>query len=120
GGGAGEIAPVDPRLHSKGAEILSGLVYSLTLMARPIRGFWDLKHERRGNLPAALVLIGAVCFTYIVMRQYTGFLFNPFDPNSLNIFVEVSGVVVPVGLWTLVNWSLTTLMDGKGTLKDVL
>lgn len=28
-------------------------------------------------------------------------------------------VALPVALWVLANWCLTTLFDGEGTLKDV-
>ena len=99
--------------------VLSSLLYSLFLILHPNDAFWDLKYERRGNVPAATIILGLVVFTYIFMRQTMGFIFNPVDLTKLNIVTEMASVLVPFFLWCIVNWSLTTLMSGKGTFRDI-
>lgn len=100
-------------------KVLRSLLYSLFLIFHPNDSFWDLKYERRGNVPAATIILGLVVVTYVFMRQFTGFIFNPIDLTRLNIAVEVMSVLVPFFLWCVVNWSLTTLMSGKGTFREV-
>lgn len=99
--------------------VLRSLLYSLFLILHPNDAFWDLKYERRGNVPAATIILGLVVFTYIFMRQTMGFIFNPVDLTKLNIVTEMASVLVPFFLWCIVNWSLTTLMSGKGTFRDI-
>lgn len=100
-------------------EIVDGLGYSLHLVFHPFDGFWDLKHEKRGNVLSSTMLMGLVTLVYLGMRQYTGFIFNLRDLTKLNLFSEMASVLIPFGLWCLVNWALTTLMEGKGTIRDV-
>ena len=57
--------------------------------------------------------------TYVFARQYTGFIFNPTDLTKLSLLKEAFNIVVPFILWAGVNWALTTLMDGKGTFRDI-
>jgi len=99
---------------------LTSLRYAKHVIFHPYDGFWDLKHEKRGTMGAALTIVGMVSLTYIVMRQYTGFIFNPRDLSQLNVLIELVSVLVPFFLWAVVNWALTTLMDGKGTLTDII
>ena len=100
-------------------ETLKCLKFSLYLVFHPFKGFWELKHEKGGNLSASLIILGLVTAAYVFMRQYTGFIFNYLDLDHLNIVSEALSVALPFILWTVVNWSLTTLMDGKGSLKEV-
>lgn len=99
--------------------VLPALRYALYVIVHPFDGFWRLKHERKGNLAAASIILVLVIFTLIGVRQYTGFIFNPRKVQDLNVLVEALGVLVPFGLWTIVNWAFTTLLDGKGSIKDV-
>lgn len=99
---------------------LTSLSYAWHVIFHPFDGFWDLKHEKRGTLKAALTIVGLVALTYVVMRQYTGFIFNHQDLARLNVIIELVSVLVPFFLWSVVNWALTTLMDGKGTFKDIV
>lgn len=39
--------------------------------------------------------------------------------EGINIFLYLASVVFPLALWCVGNWGLTTLFDGKGTLKQV-
>jgi hypothetical protein len=100
-------------------EVLRSLAYSFHLIFHPFDGFWDLKHEKRGSLKAANVILVLLMITYILRRQFTGFLFNLNDLTKLNIYVEILSVLVPFGLWCVANWCLTTLMDGEGSMKDI-
>lgn len=109
----------DRDLKTNLRRIARSLRYSLYLIFHPFDGFWDLKHEKRGNVPAATVILAAVVATFIFSRQYTGFAFNPRNLQEFNALVEAIGVICPFFLWCAINWALTTLMDGKGSFKDI-
>jgi DNA-binding beta-propeller fold protein YncE len=100
-------------------QLVQELKYALYLVVHPYDGFRSLKYERRGHISGATAILLAIVLTYIVARQYTGFIFNRSDLSKLNIYLELFRVVVPFGLWCVVNWAVTTIMDGNGTLRDV-
>ena len=99
--------------------LINELKYSLHVIVRPLDGFWDLKHEKRGSFNAALIILGAALFTYILVQRYTGFLFNEVNLLEVNLFREVFTFLTIFFLFVLSNWCLTTLMEGKGTMKDI-
>ena len=116
----GQVLPKLPVKASVFKETFNGLRYSLHLIFHPFDGFWDLKHEKRGNLPTAMIILFGLTITYILMRQYTGFIFNFNQAAEINLLFEILSVIIPFMLWCLINWSVTTLMDGKGTMKDII
>lgn len=94
------------------------LVYANHLIFHPFDGFWDLKHEKRGSVRAALVWLVLAIITFYYQDVGTGYIFDP-RQHSGTIFVQIAAVGVPVILWTVANWCLTTLFDGEGSLKDI-
>ena len=94
------------------------VIFAFHLMLHPFDGFWDLKHERRGSLRGAFtwLAIAIIAFTYNGIG--TAYLFNP-SRGYQSIFGQIISIVVPVGLWVVANWCLTTLFDGEGSLKDI-
>lgn len=109
-----------PLLKDRIRETLRALRYAFHVLAHPFDGFWELKYEKKGNLAAAVVIVFLVVATLVFMRQYTGFVFNMNDLWQLNVITEALGVVVPFILWCAVNWALTTLMEGKGTFREIV
>lgn len=103
----------------KWRQTLRSLWYAVYAMLHPAEGFWNLKYEKRGNLSAATILLFLAGATRAINRQYAAFIVNPVDLTKLNILTEFAGIIVPFLLWVVVNWSLTTLMEGKGTIKDI-
>jgi len=99
---------------------LDSLKFSLYAIFHPFKGFWDLKHEKRGSISAALTFLVLLIVTYILRRQYTGFIFNENDPKELNVFIEIISVLLPFFLWTTANWAITTLMEGEGSYRDIV
>jgi hypothetical protein len=99
---------------------LDSLKFSFYVIFHPFKGFWDLKHEKRGSMAAAMTFIVLLIITYILRRQYTGFIFNQNDPKELNVFVEIISVLLPFFLWVTANWCITTLMEGEGSYRDIV
>lgn len=95
------------------------LSYALHVAFHPFDGFWCLKYEGTGSILSALILLLLVAFTYVLREQYTGFLFNP-KVSQRNIVIELASILVPFLLWCIVNWSLTTLVEGKGRFRDIV
>lgn len=98
----------------------SSLKHAFYLLFHPIDGFWDLKHEKRGTVRAALVFITAWFATNVLARVATEFLFNTEYSVPLDIFKEFRSVFLLFLLFCVGNWSVTTLMDGKGTFGDII
>lgn len=96
------------------------LKYSLYIIFHPFDGFWDLKHEKRGSMKAAITLFALFALTVVMRRQLTSYLFNPHDPDYINIMKEAVIALLPYILWCISNWCFTTLMDGEGKMSDIL
>lgn len=94
------------------------LMYVFHLIFHPFDGFWDLKHERRGSVRAALTILGLVIVGFYYQSIGTGYVMNPMGEYS-TIFAQILSVGLPFVLWVIANWCLTTLFDGEGSFKDV-
>ena len=94
------------------------LVYSFHICLHPFDGFWDLKHEKRGSVRASLTFIALTVLGFFYQSVGTGFIMNPKGEYS-TIFTQIISVAVPVLLWIIANWCLTTLFDGEGSFRDI-
>ena len=94
------------------------LIYPFHLCFHPFDGFWDLKHEKRGSVRAATTILGITIVAMFYNAIGKGYLFNPEDKYS-TILVSIISVAIPVLLWSVANWCLTTLFDGEGSFKDI-
>jgi len=95
------------------------LRYALYVIIHPIDGFWDLSHEKRGSMAAANVIIAAAVLVEILRLTLTSFQFVTINMEYFNAVIVAMRILLPVFLWTVANWSLTTLMDGKGRMGEI-
>ncbi len=94
------------------------LIYAFYVVFHPFDGFWDIKHENRGTLRGGLTILGinAVAFYYQTIGR--SYLANPTGAYS-SFFTQVAAITLPVILWSVANWCLTTLFDGEAKFKHV-
>lgn len=100
-------------------EFFSSLRFALHVIVHPFDGFWDLTRERRGSMAAANFIVFMAIFTRILRLQYTSFLFIRVYWARVNVFTEFLTILLPLLIWCVANWSLTTLFEGKGRMKDI-
>lgn len=94
------------------------ILYANHLIFHPFDGFWDLKHEKRGSLRGALFYIVFAIATFTYQSAGSSYISNP-SGNYSSVLVQIISVVVPLMLWVIGNWCLTTLMEGEGSFKDI-
>ena len=105
-------------LHVGKRTYVEELLYMFHIVFHPFDGFWDLKHEKRGSVRAGATILGLTILAFFYQAIGKGYMFNPRATYS-TVFLQVIAVIVPVLLWVVGNWCLTTLFDGEGSMKDI-
>lgn len=95
------------------------LKYSLHVIFRPFDGFWDLTHENRGSMGAANIILIMIVLTQVWEWTLSDFPYYFPQWEYFNLFMRVFPSVVLFLIWCIANWSLTTLMNGKGKLSQI-
>lgn len=101
------------------SQTLRSLRYALHVIIHPLAGFWDLVHEKQGSIAAANILVFLVLVTRLVRLRFTGFMFLDVYWPTVSIWTEVLSILVPLMLFVVANWGITTLFDGKGSFKNI-
>ena len=98
---------------------LQTLRYALHVIVHPFDGFWDLTREHRGSMATANFIVFTALIIRILSLQYTSFLFMRVNWARVNVFTEFLTILLPLLIWCVANWSLTTLFEGKGRMRDI-
>ena len=95
------------------------LRYALFVIRKPLTGFWDLVHEGYGSMAAAHTIVALAIIVQILRLTVTNFQFISINMEAFNVVMVILQLVVPLCLWVVANWSLTTLFDGKGNFSNI-
>jgi len=93
-------------------------LYGFHVIFHPFDGFWDLKHEKRGNLKGAILILAITIAGYIYYGIGRSYIYAPGN-NGISFIGEIFSILTPYFLWCVANWCLTTLFDGEGSFKDI-
>ena len=93
-------------------------MYGYHVIFHPFDGFWDIKHEKRASVKGATVILLVTIISYVYSLIGKAYLIDP-HPKNMNILVSALSLLLPIVLWVISNWCLTTLFDGEGSIKDI-
>jgi len=93
--------------------------YPFYLLIHPINGFYEMQRYEKGLIRVATFYLILESTIGILQYRYTGFLFNPFNAARFNYIRQVFVTLSPYAIFIVANWAITTLMDGKGRMKDI-
>ena len=88
-------------------------------LLHPFDGFFEIRFRNHGSAFLATLLLIAYAVLNCLKFQYTGFpmnMNNIEEMDALSLFISVVSVVA---LFTVSNWTVTTLFNGKGKMKDI-
>lgn len=85
----------------------------------PFAGFGDCVEENFFPVSHGLFVLILFFLCTIASQQWTGFLFNYTNPESLNILLIFAKTVILFFIWCGANWAITTLFEGKGSFRQI-
>ena len=88
-------------------------------LLHPFDGFFEIRFRNHGSILLATLILVAYAILRCLSYQYTGFVMNMNnleEMDALSLFISTVSVVV---LAAVANWTITTLFNGKGKLKDI-
>ena len=114
------MAKINKRVATSGKKRTFGqeIAYGFHVILHPFDGFWDLKHEKRGSVKGAIFFIVLTVATFYYQAIGQGYLLDPYA-SLASVWAQIFGVLVPLFLFVLANWCLTTLFEGEGSFKDI-
>ena len=93
--------------------------FAMYVLRHPIDAFWEMRFEKKGSVKVGCVLLLITLAAMVFNRQARGFIFNNNYNVTLDMLYQIEILVLPVLLFCISNWAITTLMDGKGNFRDI-
>lgn len=88
-------------------------------VSHPMEGFYWIRHQNRGSLPIAILMVVLFSLCFSLNRISANFIVNDVAPRTVDSLEELSGVLLLYLLICVANWSITCLMNGEGRMKDI-
>lgn len=85
----------------------------------PFESFEDMRWQKAGSLKTAFIIIALFFFGTIAIDRLYGFQFVADYDRTFNIIPYFIKSIVLFAVWTIGNWSVCTLLDGEGTIKNI-
>ncbi len=93
--------------------------YFFSVFGHPMDTFYWIRRQEKGSVPIAILLVFLFGCSFSANRLLSSFLVNDVDPRGVNSLFEVLGVMLFYLLICVSNWSITSLMEGEGRMKDI-
>ena len=91
----------------------------LRILTHPVIGYVEFKEDKKGKLSVALGMVLFYALLAIIRYNTDGIIINANDPTKFNSILILIYTVMPLIILAVANWTITTLMDGKGTMKQI-
>ena len=100
-------------------ETMSPLRYLFYIFIHPVTGFEELKYNKKGSLVLATCIMLLFFVANVMNKVVCAYIFNPVRLEDVNILWILTGCFGIVAVFTIANWLVCTLLDGKGSLREI-
>ena len=102
-----------------GFDTMSKWKYPFYILLHPTDGFQELRYNKKGSKRIVLVILLLWFLEELVYKLQLDFDFNYVSTKDVNVIMLLFSTAIIFFVGVTANWCFCTLMDGKGTFKDI-
>lgn len=92
---------------------------ALNTTIHPFSAYEEIIFKKLGSIPIAIGIVLLFYIAKVLESTASGFLFTTVSQRNYNTLFTLAKTIGLVVLWSLVNWLVSTLFEGKGRFKEV-
>ena len=92
---------------------------AFTVFSSPVDTFKSIKEKQTGSVLTATVLMMIFYLSAVVKNEWSDFQFIGASADGFNSVLTLLKTIGAVLLFTVSNWAVATLLQGRGTLKEI-
>lgn len=100
-------------------KLIQELAFAFRFFKHPIDSYYELKRRGRASILSATILYIWLLIIQIISIFITGFVFSKTKISQVEFSTVIISTYVPLILWVVANYLVSTINDGEGRLKDV-
>ena len=98
---------------------LSQVQWVRHILLHPVEGFEDMRWKRSGSLKIAFFIVFMLFLGLVADGRLFGAQFFISYDKTFNIIPYIVRSIVFFAAWVVGNWSVCTLLDGEGTMRNI-
>lgn len=98
--------------------ILKDFKYLKYVITKPLDTYYDIKVRKKVSTVSATILYIWLFILQITNIYITGYLFNK-TPKDITITKTFMYLFLPIFIWIICNYLVSTIRDGEGEIKDL-
>lgn len=109
------------KMKKSNKKLINNLKLKIVLSApfHPFESFRTLKERKQGSLAIAIVITILFYIASVLKVTSSGFLYTTTLMKNYNSLYTLGSTVGLLLLWSVSNWLVCSMFQGKGTLKEV-
>lgn len=100
-------------------QLIEDAKYLKYTIFHPFDAFYEIKWRGKGNLLLATLMYALYSIMQVLSYQYTGFVMGGAPLFAMNSIAIIVMALAPMFIFIISNWSVSTLYNGKGKVKDL-
>ncbi len=89
------------------------------VLSHPSDEIGEIKYKKEWNFYLSSGLLALWFVAMLFKNRLTAFIFNYNDPEKFNVLVILIATIGLFLLFVAINWAVTTLLAGKGKMKEI-
>lgn len=100
-------------------QLIEDVKYLKYTIFHPFDAFYEIKWRGKGSLLLATLMYALYSIMQVLSYQYTGFVMGGAPLFLMNSIAIIVMAIAPMFIFIISNWSVSTLYNGKGKVKDL-
>ena len=100
-------------------KLVNQTLYSFRFIRHPEDSVYETRKNNRSTILSSTIVLLILFAEYLLGLVYTGFIFNNTIIEETILLREGVKIVLPIILFIIANYLMSSLMEGEGRFKDI-